>query len=160
MTDPVEFVFVYGTLRRCIGGSMASFVQEHCVPVGNARFNGLLYDLGDYPGAVATRDPSANVVGELYSILPGRRDVLLRELDRYEGWDPKNAASEFVRRKLPVTRDNGEVVEAWLYLFNRPIEHLQRIASGNYAEFLSSRPSPQAPAAEEPGCSPGEPQSL
>jgi gamma-glutamylcyclotransferase (GGCT)/AIG2-like uncharacterized protein YtfP len=33
-----------------------------------------------------------------------------------------------------VTRDDGGVVEAWIYIYNRPVRALERITSGRFLE--------------------------
>jgi gamma-glutamylcyclotransferase (GGCT)/AIG2-like uncharacterized protein YtfP len=41
--------------------------------------------------------------------------------------------TEYVRRMLEVTRDEG-TREAWSYIYNWPVAHLARIASGRFME--------------------------
>ncbi len=41
--------------------------------------------------------------------------------------------TEYVRQMLSVTRD-GAVSEAWTYIYNWPVTHLPRIASGRFME--------------------------
>ncbi len=59
---------------------------------------------------------------------------MLRELDIYEGCGEGFAEpTQYIRRMLPVTLD-GNTEEAWTYLYNWPVTHLPRIASGRFLE--------------------------
>jgi gamma-glutamylcyclotransferase (GGCT)/AIG2-like uncharacterized protein YtfP len=122
-------LLLYGTLRRGepmfeqLGLSAAlEFVAE-------ATFPGTLYDLGDYPGAVAG---DGLVAGELHRI---RDPAILAALDEYEEFDPANpATSLFVRQRILIP----EVGEAWIYLYNGSREHHPRIASGKWRKRRSA----------------------
>jgi len=60
---------------------------------------------------------------------------LLREFDMYEACGEGFAEpTEYIRRILVVTGDDGAVSEAWTYVYNWPVEHLQQIASGRFLE--------------------------
>ncbi len=116
-------IFVYGTLRR--GGSAASLLRG-ARPLGAARFQGRLYDLGDYPGVVASEDPADVVHGDLFALPADEAEALLARLDRYEG-------PEYRRVQLRVERADGEHCEAWLYLYSPDPGGLHRIESGDYS---------------------------
>jgi gamma-glutamylcyclotransferase (GGCT)/AIG2-like uncharacterized protein YtfP len=42
--------------------------------------------------------------------------------------------TEYVRQMLPVTSEGRSFDEAWTYLYNWPVAHLPRIASGRFLE--------------------------
>jgi len=133
MAAPREFLFVYGTLRSDLAHPIAGVVGKHAQLVGRAHFRGKLFDVGEYPRAVASLSPSDRVVGELHRIELGREAALFAELDRYEGWNPdRPGESEFTRERAWIETEAGERVEAWLYTYNRPTGRLARIASGDY----------------------------
>jgi gamma-glutamylcyclotransferase (GGCT)/AIG2-like uncharacterized protein YtfP len=133
MDAPREFLFVYGTLRADLAHPMARAVGKYAELVGPAYFRGKLFDVGEYPGAVASPSPSDRLVGELHRIEPGRGSELLAELDRYEGWNPDQPGeSEFMRERAWIESEAGDRVEAWIYTYNRPTAHLARIASVDY----------------------------
>ncbi len=113
-------LFVYGTLRS--GGSAAGRMRP-ARSLGAARYRGRLYDLGAYPGAVPSDDPADVVCGELFALADATS--LLSRLDRYEG-------PEFRRARASVTRESGECLESWIYLYDRDVTGLPRIASGDY----------------------------
>jgi len=132
-----QFLFVYGTLREDVAHPMAAVLSRHATRIGAAGFRGRLFDLGEYPGAVASQDASDRVAGELYRIDPGRGAALFAELDRYEDCDPKApSAGVYVRARVAVVPEGGDPLEAWIYLYNRPTARLERIVSGDYCAHL------------------------
>ena len=73
--------------------------------------------------------------GELYRLT--QPEALLREFDMYEACGEGFAEpTEYIRRLLPVTLADGEspTSEAWTYIYNWPVAHLPRIASGRFME--------------------------
>ena len=140
-----QYLFVYGTLRAALAHPMAAVLARHAAPAGGASFEGRLFDLGGYPGAVPSEAPSERVVGELYRIEPGREAALFAELDRYEDCDPdKPSLGEYVRVRARVEAESGAAIEAWIYLYNRATDGLQRIASGDFSAWARGRASARA----------------
>jgi gamma-glutamylcyclotransferase (GGCT)/AIG2-like uncharacterized protein YtfP len=63
------------------------------------------------------------------------RDALLCEFDMYEACgDGFTEPTEYVRRMIPLTLEDGTASEAWTYVYNWPVGHLPRIASGHFLE--------------------------
>lgn len=105
----LPYLFVYGTLRR--GQPLhRELVRAQAEFVGPARMQGQLFNLGRYPGALATGDQVID--GELYR-LP-EPEPALRHLDAVEG-------GQFQRARVRVSLDSGGMHEAWAYLLNRPV---------------------------------------
>ena len=128
-----DLLFVYGTLMRGFDHPMAQLLSRSAEFLGEARCRGRLYLVKHYPGLVLSNDPAETVSGELYRLR--RPDELLREFDMYEACGEGFAApTEYVRRMLPVTRDGHPAEDAWTYLYNWPVAHLPRIASGKFLE--------------------------
>jgi gamma-glutamylcyclotransferase (GGCT)/AIG2-like uncharacterized protein YtfP len=128
-----NLLFVYGTLMRGFDHPMAQLLSRSAEFLGEARCRGRLYLVKHYPGLVLSGDPAETVSGELYRLL--RPDELLREFDMYEACGEGFAApTEYLRRMLPVTRDGHAAEQAWTYLYNWPVAHLPRIASGKFLE--------------------------
>jgi gamma-glutamylcyclotransferase (GGCT)/AIG2-like uncharacterized protein YtfP len=126
-------LFVYGTLMRGFDHPMARLLSANATFIGEATCRGQLYLVKHYPGLVLSEDPADIVFGELYRL--HEPDALLREFDMYEACGEGFAApTEYVRQMLPVTRGDGEVGEAWTYIYNWPVTNLSRIASGRFPE--------------------------
>ncbi len=126
-------LFVYGTLMRGFDHPMAQLLSRSADFIGEARCQGRLYLVKHYPGLVLSGDSADVVFGELYRLRAP--DELLREFDMYEACGEGFAEpTEYVRQMLPVTSEGRSVDEAWTYLYNWPVAHLPRIASGRFLE--------------------------
>jgi gamma-glutamylcyclotransferase (GGCT)/AIG2-like uncharacterized protein YtfP len=126
-------LFVYGTLMRGFDRPMAQLLWRGADFIGEARCQGRLYLVKHYPGLVLSDDPADVVFGELFRLR--RPSELLREFDMYEACGEGFAEpTEYIRQMLPVTSDDGAVSEAWTYIYNWPVAHLPRIASGRFME--------------------------
>jgi gamma-glutamylcyclotransferase (GGCT)/AIG2-like uncharacterized protein YtfP len=131
-------LFVYGTLMREFDHPMAQLLSRSADFIGEARCQGRLYLVKHYPGMVLSDTAEDVVFGELYRLK--QPEPLLREFDMYEACGEGFAEpTEYIRRRLPVTLVGGAAnearsAEAWTYLYNWPVAHLPRIASGRFME--------------------------
>jgi gamma-glutamylcyclotransferase (GGCT)/AIG2-like uncharacterized protein YtfP len=126
-------LFVYGTLMRGFDHPMAQLLSRSADFLGEAHCRGRLYQVKHYPGLVLSDDPADAVFGELYRLRAPAE--LLREFDMYEACGEGFAApTEYLRQMLAVTSADGTVGEAWTYIYNWPVAHLPRIASGRFME--------------------------
>lgn len=97
--------------------------------VSPASFRGRLFVVATYPGAVRSRHAEDIVHGEVYRL---RDPGLLSLLDRYEGCDPCDWQAPFARSLEYVMLAEGASANAWIYLYLRPTEGLERITSGDF----------------------------
>lgn len=108
-------IFVYGSLRSKQGNSHwmtnAQWMGVH------TQENFVLYSLGHYPGAVPGEGV---VVGEVYRI----DAPILSELDALR------TQAEGYKRQLIQTPYGS----AWMYVYQRPVDGLTRIESGNWLD--------------------------
>ncbi len=131
-------LFVYGTLMRDFDHPMAQLLSRSADFIGEARCPGRLYLVKHYPGMVLSDAADDVVFGELYRLK--QPDALLREFDMYEACGEGFAEpTEYIRRLLPVTlvdaaASEAPISKAWTYLYNWPVAHLPRIASGRFME--------------------------
>ena len=82
-------VFVHGTFRRLHGRELHALLAHHARFEGEGSVQAQLFNLGDYPGLVRSRNPSDRVLGEVYRLEPSHLSETLREMDEYEGIGPK-----------------------------------------------------------------------
>lgn len=130
-----EHLFVYGTLRRGFEHPMADLLARQADYVGLGRFQGYLYDLGSYPGVKIAPHATDIVVGDVYRL--SRPRYLLKQFDRYEGYNPRKPAwSPYLRQRVSITMAEGQTLSAWIYLYNRPIHHYKLIEAGDYLAYL------------------------
>ncbi len=123
-------LFVYGTLMRGYPHPMADELARHAAYEGRAIFRGRLYLVKTYPGIVASADEADVVHGDVYAL---RDAAYLQTLDRYEGCSPDDAQPHQYRRVVQQVLLGSAAVEAWVYLYNWPVEKLTRIAFGNFS---------------------------
>ena len=126
-------LFVYGTLMRGFDHPMATLLSRSADYLGMATCRGRLYLIKHYPGLLLSDDPSDIVFGELYRLRD--RDALLGEFDMYEACgEGFPEPTEYLRKILQVTADDGTVGEAWTYVYNWPVTGLPHISSGKFLE--------------------------
>jgi gamma-glutamylcyclotransferase (GGCT)/AIG2-like uncharacterized protein YtfP len=134
MTQNPDYLFVYGTLRPPFTNSSAMFLRQNSQFVSEVTFAGLLFDLGNYPGAIYQADAETRVQGTLYNI-GAKKSTLLDYLDDYEGTGSDYPVPhEYVRSVIPVWLDN-DWVDCWIYLFNLSTNGKLAIASGDYVAY-------------------------
>jgi gamma-glutamylcyclotransferase (GGCT)/AIG2-like uncharacterized protein YtfP len=125
-TSPI--VAVYGTLRR---GCRNHGLLEGAEPLGAGLVGGTLWVVESeeqraYPYPALPRDGTSRVVVECYRLISAAQ---LDALDRLESFDPGDeAASEYVRRTVPVS--NATVDRAQVYVYRGPRERLSRSLPG------------------------------
>ncbi len=123
--DP-DTIFVYGTLRRDANNDIHQLLAKYAEFVSDATYQGKLYKVDTYPGAVPSDDPNDVVHGEVY--LLHQANIMLPLLDQYEEFGPAfPEPNEYSRLKQTVALKNGGSVTAWIYLYNRPTDGLEPI---------------------------------
>src|ERR1700720_698837 len=125
-----DLLFVYGTLMRGFDHPMAQLLSRSADFLGPARCRGRLYLVKHYPGLVLSDDADDVVFGELFRLRQPAE--LLREFDMYEACGEGFAEpTEYIRQMLSVTLEAARA-KAWTYVYNGPVAHLPRIASGRF----------------------------
>lgn len=137
-----DHLFVYGTLREGVKHPMHAVLANHADLIGEAVFQGRLYDLGAFPGVVPSDRPEDLVHGEVYHLR--HPDRALRALDRYEGV-METGGTRFRRERADVTLKTGDVACAWIYVYNWPVRGCGLISSGDYLTLVTQDPSSHAP---------------
>lgn len=137
MTDPNNLLFTYGTLQDEPENPYAQLVFDEGEPFGDAYFNGRLFDIGGYHGAVDSKDPRDKVMGHVHRLKDP--SILEKYLDEYEGCAPGNTEpTEFIRAERNVfIASDGRKLRAWIYLYNLDTVTLERIPGSNYLQDLT-----------------------
>lgn len=131
-----KLVFFYGTLMTPFNQTGRLQIDQQLVYRGRGTITAALFDLGIYPAAVP--DPDGQVWGEVYEMT--HPVVVLRALDELEGYRPTEPeASLYTRRSTSVTMEDGTIVRASAYFYNAPLGRAERIASGDYLQYLRIR---------------------
>ena len=109
------YLFVYGTLMSSCRQNQSYL--DTATFKGEAVLNGFsLYDFGYYPCIIA--DKEGKVKGELYSVPLN----LLPSIDIYEA-----EGSLYRREQVTIQGVNGEVVDAYVYVFIKSIDNAKKI---------------------------------
>lgn len=111
-----EFFFVYGTLKE--GGHFAEQFDAFRLNAKAAEVTGFdLYNLGWFPGV---KPGAGKVLGELHEYC--EKNLVREMMDRIEGYSEKNPErSLFRRQRVEVKTEDGQHVEANMYVFNREL---------------------------------------
>lgn len=131
--DGPEYLFVYGTLRRDADHAMAKLLAASSRHVGQARFQGRLFQVSWYPCAVPSDLEDDQVFGDVFALHAEATAGLLEMLDEYEGTKTEGGRAPYYRRERREVRlEAGGHLKAWIYLFNRATDGLKRIDSGDF----------------------------
>jgi gamma-glutamylcyclotransferase (GGCT)/AIG2-like uncharacterized protein YtfP len=116
------FVFAYGTLRdaACLNELIGNVSGWRVA--GEGSIQGRLYDVGEYPALVSSDDAHDRVGGILIEL--DDPEPALKRLDTYEGVE----AGLYRRELRTVDRSGGTLVDAWVYVYQRSVQGLLRIA--------------------------------
>ena len=132
--DPQSF-FVYGTLRTDL--TRVSIDTDVSV-IGSASMqNSRMYDAGAYPAVISSDDIDDKVHGQVISyehLDDADWELRLHMLDQYEG-----VPNLYQRELVSVDLDDGESVMVWTYIYNRPIDNLLPVASGDWKEWITPK---------------------
>ena len=121
-------LFAYGTLRDARQRALVlNGVASR--ELGRGSVAGALYDLGSYPGLLPGTDRVPGSVIELAD------EAALARLDDFEGVD----GGLYVRQRTTVHLDGGGAVEAWIYVYNRPVIGRRRIRAWTIGKPLITR---------------------
>lgn len=125
------YLFVYGTLRSASPHTMSGVLAKRATLVGEATAQGLLFDLGSYPGAVHVVGSRSRIRGELYRL---RSPYALTILDAYERCGRGNPQPHLFRRQTTEVRlvGSGDSLRAWIYWYRGSIDGAAPIPSGEY----------------------------
>jgi gamma-glutamylcyclotransferase (GGCT)/AIG2-like uncharacterized protein YtfP len=140
MSTKESYLFIYGTLRNGMPLAIDNDIAIDIEWVGHSQIKGRLYEIGEYPGALPAENDKSVIKGEVLKLnKPGK---VLKLLDEYEGYDPKNLEqSEYYRKKELIQMEDGSTVEAWVYWYNLPVTNKRRIANHDYLKYLKKKQS-------------------
>ncbi len=131
MLKTTRYLFVYGTLRQQNKHTNDPILARYATYISHATFQGRLYKVIYYPGVVPSNHVNDCVKGEVYRLHDP--ELGLSQLDLYEECDLSfNQPTEYVREIQPVRLSNGEIIPAWIYLYNWPTSKLEWIKSGDF----------------------------
>lgn len=139
-TSETIHLFVYGTLLVTADHGMGRLLHNTGTRVGQGWIRARLYMIDDpedagnrYPGAVPSGYDEDRVYGDLYRV--ENPTTLIETFDVYEACDPSRPRPhEFLRRELPVTLTDGQIVEAVSYMYAWDTSRAEPVPSGRFTE--------------------------
>jgi gamma-glutamylcyclotransferase (GGCT)/AIG2-like uncharacterized protein YtfP len=134
MIEKSDYLFVYGTLLD-EQNEFAIYLKKNCCYYSKGRFQGRLYDFGEYPGAIAEENCTNYVYGSIIRLKNISKD--LKYLDDYEGFgEEQEQPNLFVRTTVEVETESGKI-NCWVYLYNLRVDGFKVIESGDYITYKS-----------------------
>jgi len=126
-----EYLFTYGTLQPGLAPLDIAPAVNMLRPVGDGVVYGLLYDLGDYPGAILDPLSKQQIHGTIFQ-LPENIDIL-PPLDGYEDFDANSpATSLFLRELHSAVLTGGETLPCWIYVYNGKPDPARILPGGRF----------------------------
>lgn len=129
METDCKYLFIYGSLLNA-ANEFGAYLRKCSTNYCKGSFKGVLYDMGEYPGAVDDMLSNKKVWGKIRLLnSPGEA---LKIIDSYEGFGPgEQHPNLFIRKLIPIQTNQG-IVECWVYLYNLSITGFKQIVSGRY----------------------------
>jgi gamma-glutamylcyclotransferase (GGCT)/AIG2-like uncharacterized protein YtfP len=134
-TSNPEYLFVYGTLMKRYGENPFINEIEYFASFHSTAFTtGELYLIDYYPGLIKTKTFEL-IYGELFTIHDSK--ALFSILDPYEDYNPNNQSSSlYLREQIDIfTKTRQPALRAWTYIFNKPVDLLRQIESGDFLNY-------------------------
>lgn len=116
----MNYLFVYGTLMQNSANEFAQKLSSNCCYVGNGFIYAVKYNLGHYPGIKIDSKKETKTNGELYQFIKNKSS-LLKKLDDYEGYYPKQPSKSLFTRELVTVYLPKKEYEAWVYVYNQDL---------------------------------------
>jgi len=121
-----DHLFVYGTLCQRMKHPLSHLLVHHGIFIGKGIFQGKLYDLGRYPGAVPSGEKTDLVTGEIYRLENPKQ--VFDILDEYEG-------PRFKRTRVTIFFEEDARLPCWIYLYTHSTSGRRIIPSGDYVRY-------------------------
>lgn len=123
-----QYLFVYGTLKSDAINVHAKQFHAQAQLIGAAMWQGCLYLVTNYPAAVVSSNPQERVMGELWKL--NDSELVLKTLDEYEECAPGSPLPHEYERLIQPIEINGQVIQAWIYVYLLSTAELVKIDSG------------------------------
>ena len=135
-------IFVYGSLRSGFRNPAYEYLTRYFKYSGEALVKGQFFDAGSYPVALPTEDEHF-ILGELYSMnSEDEFSWAFEQLDDYEGLNVESGETALYKRNLVEVFQNGETQIAWIYWYNKSIEDMPEIETGDVMRYLQQKNQP------------------
>jgi gamma-glutamylcyclotransferase (GGCT)/AIG2-like uncharacterized protein YtfP len=129
-----NLLFIYGTLLPVFNNSWSNWLKSNSEPITEGYMPGLLYLISDYPGALYFPEISSKVMGLVLRLNNAKH--VLQKIDEYEEADERYGEfAVFKREIVDIYGLDGIVRKCWVYLYNRNVDNLKQLVSGDYITY-------------------------
>lgn len=135
-------LFFYGTLTPDHDNAATGAVLPQLGPARRARLRGRLYVVRDRQGAYPVLVPGGAewVTGWFHAPMRKRASTTMRQLDAWEGFDPRHPGRGEYRRRTLAVRVGPRLVMAQAYVANRPPHGgMARLPGGDFSRWATRR---------------------
>jgi gamma-glutamylcyclotransferase (GGCT)/AIG2-like uncharacterized protein YtfP len=131
MQSTSKYLFVYGTLMQDFKNEMSKFLASHSQFIAHGYFNGKLFEVDGFPGAILSEYKEDKVYGSIFKL--NDNESIFKVLDVYEGIDATSKVPDLYKRNIITSfLENGEILQTWVYIYNLSTTNLVQITSGKY----------------------------
>ncbi len=110
---------------------MSKFLAKHSEFIDKGYFQGHLFMVSWYPGAIISENNSNRVYGRVFKI--NNPIEVFKVLDDYEGIGEKYSKPHLFKKELTtIFIEDNTKIKAWVYLYNHSTKNLKQIVSGNF----------------------------
>ncbi len=135
-------IFVYGSLRSGFRNPAYEYLTRYFNYSGEALVKGKFFDAGSHPVALPTNEEHF-ILGELYTMISEDEfSWAFEQLDDYEGLHVEAGETPLYRRSLVEVTQNGETQTAWIYWYNKSIEGMPELETGDVMRYLQQKNQP------------------
>lgn len=135
-------IFVYGSLRSGFRNAAYEYLTRYFKYSGEALVKGKFFDAGTHPVALPT-DNEHFILGELYTMNSEEEfSWAFEQLDDYEGLHVEAGEIPLYKRSLVEVFQNGETQTAWIYWYNKSIDGMPEIETGDVMRYLQQKNQP------------------
>jgi gamma-glutamylcyclotransferase (GGCT)/AIG2-like uncharacterized protein YtfP len=121
-SDTMEYVFVYGSLRKGFWNHEPYLKDSKFIGMGITKEKYAMY--ANIIPYVVENEKISHIVGEVYEV----DEKTLERIDCLEGHPDC-----YKRKKVKIILDSGEEIEAWIYFYPEPYGVL--VESGDYKDY-------------------------
>jgi len=132
MDESKSYLFIYGSLLND-DNEFAVYLKQNCTFYSKGKFEGKLYDVGLYPGAILSAGCGQYVYGSIFIV--NDPVVAFKVLDDYEGFGADQPYPNEFTRDFVEIEVNAVKLNCWVYLYKLPVDKLPQIISGDYLDY-------------------------
>ena len=123
------YIFFYGSLIKGMGGQEYLKISPNIKYINTTTVDGLLYDLGEYPGLVKGK---GKVKGDIYLLNDAS---IIEKLDWFEDYNAADIENSlYAREKIYLLNK-----QVYIYYYNKSVEDQLLIEGGDWVKHCAMK---------------------